>query len=130
MIKVRMAPAIHHHRLPLFVICGMAKTSKTLPSENAPRDVNWAKAVQPLIAHYKGRKHPLEYKNTYQLVVMVVLSAQDSDKHINEVAKGMFEAFPDMEALGRATLEEVQEKIRGVRKFKDKAAWLLEIAQT
>ena len=47
------------------------------------KSINWAEAIQPLIKKYKGKKHPLDYKNLYQLVVMVILSAQDSDKHIN-----------------------------------------------
>lgn len=36
---------------------------------------DWAKALKPLIAKYKDKKHPLEYQNLYQLLVMVVLSA-------------------------------------------------------
>jgi endonuclease-3 len=44
---------------------------------------DWPKVLKPLIKKYKGKQHPLNYKNIYQLVVMVVLSAQDSDKHIN-----------------------------------------------
>ena len=47
---------------------------------------NWQESFKPLIKKYKGKAHPLEYKNLYQLVVMVILSAQDSDKHINQVA--------------------------------------------
>ena len=45
-------------------------------------NVNWAEAIQPLLKKYKDKQHPLEYKNIYQLVVMVVLSAQDSDRNI------------------------------------------------
>ena len=56
----------------------------------------WAQAIKPLIKKYKGKKHPLEYKNIYQLLVMVVLSAQDSDKHINSLAPELFKVFPDM----------------------------------
>jgi endonuclease III len=103
--------------------------AKVTPSEKASHAVDWAKAVKPLIARYKGQKHPLDYHNHYQLVVMVLLSAQDSDKHINAVAPAFFEAFPNMEALSQATLEAVQAQIKGVRKFRDKAAWLLDIAQ-
>jgi len=47
---------------------------------------NWATAFKPLLAKYKGKPHPLEYKNIYQLLVMVILSAQDSDKNINKLA--------------------------------------------
>ena len=46
---------------------------------------NWSEELQPLIAKYNGKKHPLDYGNLYQLVVMVVLSAQDSDANINKI---------------------------------------------
>ncbi len=69
------------------------------------KPVDWSLEVKPLIKKYKGKPHPLNYKNTYQLLVMVVLSAQDSDQHINEVAPPLFEAFPDMKALAKADKE-------------------------
>ena len=46
---------------------------------------NWKENLQPLLEKYKGRKHPLTYQNTYQLLIMVILSAQDSDANINKV---------------------------------------------
>ena len=59
---------------------------------------NWQKEIQPLIKQYKGKKHPLDYNNGYELLVMVVLSAQDSDRNINKLAIELFKAFPDMKA--------------------------------
>ena len=94
------------------------------------KSVNWAEAIQPLIKKYKGKKHPLDYKNLYQLVVMVVLSAQDSDKHINEVAKSFFEAFPDMQSLSRADSETIFKHISKVRNFGNKTKWLMTLSQT
>src|ERR1044071_7783891 len=90
---------------------------------------DWAKAIQPLLKKYKGKKHPLDYKNIYQLLVMVVLSAQDSDRHINQVAPKFFEAYPDMESLSRATPEDLQKLISDVRNFGNKSKWLTELSQ-
>ncbi len=91
--------------------------------------VNWAQAVKPLIKKYKNQKHPLEYKNLYQLVAMVVLSAQDSDRHINELAPKLFDAFPDMQALSRATPETLMPFIGSVRNSGNKIKWLTGMAQ-
>lgn len=91
---------------------------------------NWEESFKPLIKKYKGKKHPLEYKNTYQLVVMVILSAQDSDKHINEVAIPFFKAFPDMKSLARADAEALFPFISKVRNFGNKTKWLMTLAQT
>jgi len=91
--------------------------------------VNWAEAVKPLIKKYKGTKHPLDYKNAYQLLVAVVLSAQDSDKHINSIAPDFFKEYPNMKALSNATSETLFPLIGKVRSFRNKTKWLLAIAQ-
>lgn len=90
---------------------------------------NWAEAFQPLIKKYKGRKHPLDYKNLYQLVVMVILSAQDSDRHINQLAPDLFKAFPDMKALSAASEATLLPFIGKVRNSRNKISWLLKLAQ-
>lgn len=92
--------------------------------------VNWQTEIQPLIKKYKGKKHPLEYTSTYQLVVMVVLSAQDSDRHINKIAPDFFNDFPDMKALAKADSESIFTHINKVRNFGNKTKWLLELAST
>ena len=94
-----------------------------------PTKVNWPEAVKPLLKKYKNTKHPLEYKSIYQLVIMVVLSAQDSDRNINKVAIEFFKAFPDMKTLSKATPEILLKYISGVRNYGNKAKWLSEIAQ-
>src|SRR5688572_3159661 len=95
-----------------------------------PAKVDWPKAIQPLLKKYKNTRHPLEYKNLYQLVVMVVLSARDSDKNINAVAPKLFAAYPDMKSLTRASEETLFPLISKVRNFANKANWLMEIAKT
>ena len=94
-----------------------------------PEKINWPEAIKPLLKKYQGKKHPLEYKNLYQLVVMVILSAQDSDRHINELAPKLFEAFPNMQALSRATPDSLYPFIGKVRNFANKANWLVGLAQ-
>lgn len=90
---------------------------------------DWAQAMKPLIKKYQGKKHPLEYKNIYQLLVMVVLSAQDSDRNINSLAPELFKAFPNMEALSNATPDTLFPLVGKVRNFGNKAKWLKEIAK-
>ena len=94
-----------------------------------PSKINWPEAIEPLLKKYKGKKHPLDYKNNYQLLVGVILSAQDSDKHINQLAPELFKAFPNMEALSRATSETLFPFIGKVRNFGNKTNWLMELAQ-
>src|ERR1044072_2090485 len=91
---------------------------------------NWSSAFQPLIKKYKGKPHPLEYKNLYQLLVMVVLSAQDSDKNINNRAPELFKSFPNMAALANANEDTLAPFLRSIRNGRNKAKWLMGIAQT
>lgn len=91
---------------------------------------DWAEKLKPILTKYKGQKHPLEYHNLYQLMVMVVLSAQDSDANINKIAPAFFDAYPNMESLAVANEEALFPYISEVRNFGTKAKWLLEIAKT
>jgi endonuclease-3 len=91
---------------------------------------NWTTAFEPLLELYGSRKHPLDYQNRYQLVIMVILSARDSDKHINKIAPKLFEAFPDMSALAKATPEDLYPYISDVTNFNNKANWIVNIAQS
>jgi endonuclease-3 len=90
---------------------------------------DWPKAILPLIKKYKGKKHPLEYKNIYQLIVMVVLSARDSDKHINQLAPELFKKYPSMTKLAKAGQNDLLKYIGKVTNGKNKAAWLSAIAK-
>src|SRR5215831_10832603 len=90
---------------------------------------DWNQALKPLFRKYRGRKHPLEFKNPYQLLVMVVLSARDSDRNINALAPALFEKFPAMEDLARARPANLFPFIRGITNFRNKSKWLTETAK-
>lgn len=85
-------------------------------------------SLDKLIALYQTRKHPLHYQNLYQLVVMVVLSAQDSDKHINQLAPFFFEKYPTFESLSLAQPEDLHHYLSSVRNFGNKCKWLVNLA--
>jgi endonuclease-3 len=91
---------------------------------------DWETKLIPILEKYKDRKHPLDYQNLYQLVVMVVLSAQDSDANINKIAPALFDVFPNMESLSVSNVDALIPHISKVRNFGTKANWLIEIAQT
>jgi endonuclease-3 len=92
-------------------------------------ETNWNQELQPLFQQYGKRKHPLAYENRYQLVVLVVLSAQTTDERINLLAPTFFAAYPDMKSLSRASIDDLYPYIRSVRNWNNKANWLIKIAQ-
>lgn len=90
---------------------------------------NWNKELNPILEKYFHRKHPLEYQNLFQLIVMVVLSAQDSDKNINNIAPQLFNAFPTMESIANTTKKALIPYLTAVKYHENKIDWLLEIAK-
>jgi endonuclease-3 len=95
----------------------------------ATKNVDWAKAVKPLIKKYSDHKHPLEAKNLYQMLVMVVLSAQTTDNVINIIAPDLFKAYPTISKLATALPEDLHPYISKVRSFGNKSKWLVSIAK-
>lgn len=93
------------------------------------KNINWKKELLPLLKKYKDKRHPLDYRNPYELIVMVVLSAQDSDRNINKLAPALFDTFPDMKSLSMATPETVIPFVQKVLGHRKKTGWLLEIAR-
>ncbi|PXY47365.1 endonuclease III domain-containing protein [Flavobacterium hydrophilum] len=91
---------------------------------------DWEHDLKPILKKYKGKKHPLDYKNTYQLLVMVVLSAQDSDANINNIAPALFEKFPTLKSISKTDSETFIPYVSKVRNHTTKTNWLLEIAKT
>jgi len=91
---------------------------------------DWAPKLQPIIDLYRDKKHPLDYENLYQLMVMVILSAQDSDANINKIAPALFKEYPNLETLSKASFDSILPLISKVRNFNSKSNWLIEIAQT
>ena len=109
----------------------MAKKKSTTTKDlfDQKDDIDWNKDLKPLFKKYEGRKHPLDYKNLYQLLVMVVLSARDSDRNINSLAPALFEKFPSMKHLAKATPEDLYPFISKVSNFGNKAQWLTKTAK-
>ncbi len=71
----------------------------------------------------------LVYRNPYELLVAVILSAQCTDKRVNLVTPSLFEAFPTPLLLSRASFEEVFEKIKSISFPNNKAKHLIGMAQ-
>jgi endonuclease III len=91
--------------------------------------IDWAQAMRPLLKKYEHKKHPLDHSNIYQLLVMVVLSAQSTDVAVNKLAPKLFTDIPNMEALAKCTPQMLFPYFHGIRNFANKANWLVGIAQ-
>jgi endonuclease-3 len=71
----------------------------------------------------------LNYGNPFELLVAVILSAQCTDKRINQVTPALFERFPTPQALAASTSDEVFNYIRSVSYPNNKAKHLVGMAK-
>lgn len=71
----------------------------------------------------------LKYRNPFQLLVAVILSAQCTDKRINMITPALFEAFPDAATMAKATPEEIYGYIKSVSYPNNKTKSLLGMAR-
>ncbi len=82
------------------------------------------------LKNYKNAKTELKYKNLYELLVAVMLSAQCTDKRVNIITPSFFEKYPNIASLAKANLEEVKEIIKSCSFFNNKAKNLIKMAKT
>lgn len=71
----------------------------------------------------------LNFKNGYQLIVSVILSAQCTDKRVNIVTPALFQRFPEIEDLAEASFEEVFPLIKSISYPNSKAEHLIGMAK-
>ena len=78
---------------------------------------------------YPNPKSELHFRGNYQLVVSVALSAQCTDKKVNEVTPSLFERYPDFSALAKAKQSDVEKIIRQVNYYKSKSKNIIAMAK-
>ena len=71
----------------------------------------------------------LNYNSPFELLVSVILSAQCTDKRVNMVTPGLFEAFPTAEHLSHAVFDEVFPLIRSISYPNNKSKHLIGMAK-
>lgn len=91
--------------------------------ERYERALAWFAANMPIA------ESELHFKNEYQLLVAVMLSAQCTDKRVNMVTPALFAAYPTIEALSRTTKEDVLSHIKSVSYPNSKAEHLVQMAK-
>jgi endonuclease-3 len=80
------------------------------------------------------REHPdahtaLDHRDAFELLVATILSAQCTDKRVNEVTPALFRRFPTPRDLAGASLAELEELVRTTGFYHNKARALLGLGQ-
>jgi endonuclease III len=82
-----------------------------------------------LAALYPEAHCELDFTNPLQLAVATILSAQCTDKRVNEVTPALFGRYPDAESLAAADRTELEELIRSTGFYRNKATALIGLGQ-
>lgn len=85
--------------------------------------------VEYFSTHNPEAQTGLNYSNPFELLIAVILSAQCTDKRINQITPALFERYPDPESLANSSVEEVFSYIRSVSYPNNKAKHLVGMAQ-
>ena len=75
-------------------------------------------------------KCELNYNKDYELLIAVMLSAQTTDKRVNEVTKTLFKKYDSLEKLSKANKEDIIDIIRSIGTFNKKASNVIQIAMS
>ncbi len=79
--------------------------------------------------HYPEPQTELKFTNPYELLVAVILSAQCTDKRINQISPALFTRFPEPQSLAAASIDEVFSYVRSVSYPNNKAKHLVGMAK-
>ena len=77
---------------------------------------------------FPNPKCEINYSKDYELLISVMLSAQTTDKRVNEVTKDLWNKYPTLEALKEADIEDLKNILRPLGNFNKKAVYTKGIA--
>ncbi len=94
------------------------------------RNERFQKVIEWFEIHMPIAESELNYTNPYELLVAVILSAQCTDKRVNQITPALLNKFPTADLLAHSSQEEIFEYIKSCSYPNNKAKNLLGMAQT
>ena len=79
---------------------------------------------------FPNPKCELNYNKDYELLIAIMLSAQTTDKRVNEVTKILFNKYDTLLKVKEASLKDIEEIIKPIGTYKKKSIFLHEIAES
>lgn len=92
-----------------------------------PSEEKVNKVLNILKELYPDAKCELNYETPFQLLVATALSAQTTDKKVNAVTETLFKEYPDVDSFLTLTQEEIEDKIKTIGLYRNKAKNLLKM---
>lgn len=83
------------------------------------------KVIELLMKEYPDAKCELDHETPFQLLVATILSAQTTDKKVNEVTKDLFKEYPTVDDFLLLTQKELEDKIKQIGLYRNKSKHIL-----
>lgn len=98
-----------------------SKSGFDLPAKSRKEKDRAKRILDALYQRYPDAECELDYNNPRELLVATILSAQATDVGVNRATPALFEAFPTADHYAAATPEQIQEHIKSIGLFRNKA---------
>jgi len=85
---------------------------------------------EAFVEKYADAVTELTYKNDFELLIAIILSAQCTDKRVNIITPALFEKYPTAFDLAQANLEEVKELLKSCSFFNNKSKNIIKMADS
>lgn len=96
----------------------MAETKQLL------NKIETTKVIEAMGKIFPEAKAELDHKNAFELLIAVILSAQTTDIGVNKATPKLFEAYPTPDLMMAAELEDLEDKIRTIGLYRNKAKFI------
>ena len=97
--------------------------------KGAPTLVPAPAVLERLLRHYPTPDTELAYRNAFELLIATVLSAQSTDRRVNETTPALFARYPDARALAAADPADVEPIIHATGFFRVKSKAIVTLSQ-
>lgn len=92
-------------------------------------DLQINQAFQIILKEFPNAGPSLQAQSNFQYLIAVLLSAQTTDKSVNQVTPKLFQQFPTPQAMATATISEIEPLIKSIGLYHNKARYLVACAQ-
>lgn len=82
------------------------------------------KLIEAMGKLFPNAKAELNHKNSFELLISVIMSAQTTDIAVNKVTPALFEAYPTPELMMEAPLDDIMNKIKTIGLYRNKAKFV------
>lgn len=85
--------------------------------------------IEEIIKLYPDAVPTMRYENPFQLLLVVILSAQATDASVEKVTPTLFERYPTPQAVTKSSPEEIETYIRSIGLYRNKAKYIFKSSQ-